>query len=117
MARAERLARVDERRGELEAEYAAELIRALRIAAAGKWGLFDHKGDGGARGAIAPVIAKLREIGEAIDSARSQLGLAPFELQQQFLAARGKPNAQAVGEPKQARAWLDRLRATGYDVD
>jgi hypothetical protein len=68
------------------------------------------------RAAIAPVIDRLGEIGEAVDKARSQLGLPPFELQQQFLASRGKPGPQAVGEPKQAQAWLDRLAAAGYDI-
>jgi hypothetical protein len=111
VAKADRLARLDARRLELEAEYAAELIEALRVAASGKWGLFDHQGDRWTRAAIAPVIDKLGEIGDTIDKARSQLGLQPFELQQQFLASRGKPSPQAVGEPKQAQAWLDRLAA------
>jgi hypothetical protein len=112
VAKADRLARLDGHRLELEAEYAAELIDALRVAASGKWGLFDHNGDRWTRAAIAPVIDKLSEIGDAIEKARSQLGLQPFELQQEFLASRGKPSSpQAVGEPKQAQAWLDRLAA------
>lgn len=109
MAKAERLARLDARRLELEAEYAAGLIDALRVTASGKWGLFDHNGDRRMRAAVAPVIDKLGEIGETIDKARAALGLQPFELQRQFLAARGKPGPQAVGEPKQAQAWLERL--------
>ncbi len=109
MARADRLERLDARRLELEAEYAAELTNALRVAASGKWGLFDHNGDRWMRAAIAPVIDSLAEIGGAIDKMREQLGLPPFALQQQFLASRGKPGPQAVGEPKQAQAWLDRL--------
>ena len=113
MAKADRLARLDARRVELEADYVVELTDALRVAASGKWGLFDHKADRWARAAIAPVIAKLGEIGDEIDAARAQLGLPPFELQQQFLASRGKPSPQAVGEPKQAQAWLDRLAAGG----
>jgi hypothetical protein len=116
LAKADRLARLDERRLELEAEYAAELIAALRITASGKWGLFDHTGDRWTRAAIAPVIGKLGEIGEAIDKARAQLGLQPFELQEQFHTSRGKPCPQAVGEPKQAQAWLDRLAAAGHSV-
>lgn len=115
MAKADRLARLDARRLELEAEYAAELTDALRVAASGKWGLFDHQGDRRTRAAIAPVIDNLAEIGEAIDKARAQLGLPEFALQRQFLASRGKPNSQAVGEPKQAQAWLDRL--AGVDGD
>jgi len=42
------------------------------------------------------------------------LGLEGFDLHQEFLAARGKPAADAVGEPKQAKAWLERL---GADAD
>lgn len=111
MAKADRLERLDAQRVELEAEYAAALIAALRVTASGKWGLFNHNGDRTMRAAIAPVIDNLSEIGEAIDKARAQLGLEPFELQQEFLASRGKPGAQAVGEPKQAQAWLNRLAA------
>ena len=117
MAKADRLARLDAHRLELEAEYAAELTGALRVAASGKWGLFDHNGDRWARSAIAPVIEKLGEIGQAIDKARTQLGLPPFELQQQFLASRGRPGPQAVGEPRQAQAWLDRLAIAGNLID
>jgi hypothetical protein len=116
MAKADRLARVDERRLELETEYVAALTEALRVSASGKWGLFDHQGDRWTRASIAPVIDNLAEIGDAIDKMRGQLGLPPFELQQEFIASRGKPSPQAVGEPKQAQAWLDRLAAAGDGV-
>ena len=109
MAKADRLERMEVRRLQLEAEYRAALLAALRNTASGKWGLFDHKGDRATRAAIAPTIARLAEVGEAIDDLREQLMMEPFELQQQFLAARGPVSAHAVGEPKQAQAWLDRL--------
>lgn len=109
MATADRLERLDIRRLELEAEYLAALIDALRVTASGKWGLFGHNDDRASRVAIAPVIANLAEIGDAVDKAREQLLMPPFELQQEFLASRGPVSSQAVGEPKQARAWLDRL--------
>lgn len=111
MAKAQRLARLDDRRIELEAEYEAALIAALRVTAGGKAGLFDHQADRRVRAATAPVIDHLAEIGDAIDAARAQLGLPAFELQQQFLRSRGPVGPQAVGEPKQAQAWLDRLGA------
>ncbi len=111
MAKADRLERLDDRRLELEAEYAEALIAALRRTASGKWGLFDHTGDRASRAAIAPTIDDLRDIGDAIDAARHRLGLPPFALQQEFLASRGRPGPEAVGEPKQAQAWLDRLAA------
>lgn len=116
MAKADRLEKMDIRRVELEVEYRAELIAALKVAAGGKWGLFDHKGDRTARTAVKPVIDSLAEIGEEIDELREQLGLEVFELQQRFLAARGPVGADAVGEPKQAKAWLDRLEREDSDT-
>lgn len=109
MAKADRLARLDLRRIELEAEYLAALVAALRTTAAGKWGLFDHNGDRASRAAVAPIIDDLSDTAAMIDDARSRLGIESFDLHQQFLAARGRPGAEAVGEPKQAKAWLDRL--------
>ncbi len=115
MAKADRLERLDIRRAELETEYTETLIAALRVTAAGKWGLFDHTADRSARAAVAPVLEELNELGETIDRMREQLGLPQYDLHPQFLAARGKPNSQAVGEPKQAQAWLDRLAADTGD--
>lgn len=111
MAKADRLARLDVRRLELEAEYREALIAALRRAAAGKLGLFGRDGNRAARATFAPAIADLAEIGAAVDEARDQLGLPPFALQQDFLASRGPVGPQAVGERKQAQVWLDRLAA------
>jgi hypothetical protein len=111
MAKADRLSRLDANRLVFEAEYTDALIAALRTTASGKWGLFDHASDKSIRASIAPVIENLGELGEAIDKARAQLEMSPFELQQEFLAARGPVGPQAVGEPKQARAWLDRIEA------
>ncbi len=113
MAKADRLARLDVRRSELEAEYLTVLVDALRVAASGKSGLFDHNGDRRTRAAIAPTIETINEIGDAIDKARAQLAMAPFDLHRQFLESRGPVGPQAVGEPKQAQAWLDRLAIAG----
>ena len=109
MAKADRLERLDTRRIELEAEYRAALIAALERTAAGKWGLFDHQRDRHARAAVRPTIDHLAELGAEIDDARERLGLPPFALQQEFLAARGPVGPSAVGEPKQAKAWLESL--------
>lgn len=114
MAKADRLERLDIRRAELEEEYRAALIAALRVTAGGRWGLFDHQQDRSARAKAAPVLAQLDELAQEIDAMRDTLGLEPFELHPTFLAARGKPAADAVGEPKQAKAWLERL---GADAD
>ncbi|WP_226017061.1 hypothetical protein [Novosphingobium sp. FKTRR1] len=113
MAKADRLDRLDIRRIELEAEYRAALIAALRVTAAGKWGLFNHTADRKTQAALAPVLDELAELGDAIDKARETLCLPEFELQREFLAARGPVSADAVGEPKQAQAWLARLEADG----
>lgn len=111
MAKADRLARLDVRRMELEEEYTEALIAALRHTASGKPGLFGHGGDRSTRAAAAPVVDSLTTTGEEIDHAREQLGMDRFDLNKQFLASRGPVGPQAVGETKQAKAWLDRLVA------
>ncbi|QOV94552.1 hypothetical protein [Novosphingobium sp. ES2-1] len=110
MARADRLERLDKRRSEMEADYRAALIQALEVTAAGKWGLFDHNADKMMRAATAPIIDNLTEIADEIAEAREALFMEPFTLHDEFMASRGKPPANAVGEPKQARAWLERLK-------
>lgn len=110
MAKADRLARLDERRIELEAEYLVTLKAALERTAGGVWGLFGHNDDRHMRAKAAPDLEALIELAEAIGDARERLSLEPFALHREFLAARGKPRSpSAVGEPKQARAWLERL--------
>jgi hypothetical protein len=42
---------------------------------------------------------------------RDRLLMEPFALHREFFAARGPVTASAVGEAKQAKAWLDRLRS------
>jgi hypothetical protein len=117
MAKADRLARLEARLFEMEHEYREVLVTALRVTAAGKWGLFDHQGDRTIRMATAPTIAQLEELAMSIDKAREQLTMPMFELHQQFLAARGPVRSDAVGEPKQAQAWLARLDSEGKNVD
>ncbi|MDE2596978.1 MAG: hypothetical protein KGL44_08880 [Sphingomonadales bacterium] len=109
MARADRLERADRLRDMLEGEYRAHLVVALQNTAAGHWGLFDHQQDRTIRAKIAPTIARLTELAEEIDEQRELLGLEPFALHEQFIAARGPVRSNAVGEPKQAKAWLERL--------
>ena len=109
MAKADRLERLDALRAHMETDYHDALIAALNVAASGKWGLFDHNPDRIARAAIAPVIENLTELAEAIADAREKLFMEPFTLHDEFMAARGPVSPQAVGEPKQARAWLARL--------
>jgi hypothetical protein len=111
MAKADRLERTDALRLDLEADYRAALVSALQVTAAGKWGLFDHNRDRARRAPSNPVIDGLIELAEAIDKAREQLGMTPFELHRDFLGARGPVASSAVGEPKQAQAWLDRIAA------
>lgn len=111
MAKADRLERLDVRREEVEAEYRDALIAALRVTAAGRWGLFDHQKDKAARARTAPVIATLEKLAGEIEGMRDTLGLEPFGLHQDFMAVRGPAAADAVGEPKQAKAWLERLGA------
>jgi hypothetical protein len=109
MAKADRLERLDLRRCELEAEYEAALIDALQKVAAGSWGLFGHNKDRSAAAKWAPVVTDLCDRGAEIDKMREQLGLASFALHEEFEASRGPVPANAPGEPKQAKAWLQRL--------
>jgi hypothetical protein len=109
MARADRLERADTLRIALEDEYREALIVALQNAAAGHWGLFDHRQDRETRAAIAPTITHLNELAEQIDGLRDKLALEPFALHGEFIAERGPVKSSAVGEPKQAKAWLERL--------
>lgn len=116
MAKADRLEQLDSRRLDLEAEYREQLVTALRATAAGKWGLFDHHGDRRTRAVIAPVVNSLTGMAGAIDKIRGQLALPAFELHRQFLQSRGSVTSHAVGEPKQAQAWLDRLSSETGDA-
>jgi len=93
----------------LEGEYRQHLIVALQNTAAGHWGLFDHQQDRAARAKAAPVIERLTELAEEIDEQRELLGLECFALHAAFMADRGPVKSNAVGEPKQARAWLAKL--------
>lgn len=111
MAKIDRMERLDAQRVDLEAEYRAKLVAALKEAAAGKWGLFGHNEHLFRKAALPTVVAELRDLGEEIDAMRDRLMLEPFALHAEFMASRGRVSAQAVGEPKQARAWLERLSA------
>jgi hypothetical protein len=109
MARADRLERADTLRLALEAEYREHLIVALQNTAAGQWGLFDHQQDRNARAATAPTITLLTDHADQIDELREKLAMEPFALHREFIADRGPVKSSAVGEPKQAKAWLERL--------
>ena len=109
MAKIDRLERIDQRRADLEQEYRATLSAALERTASGKPGLFNHRADRREREAFAPVVEELRYLGAAIDQLRDQLMIEPFALHRDFFDARGPVAPSAVGEPKQARKWLDRL--------
>lgn len=112
MAKADRLERLDNRRAELEEEYLQALVAALQQSAAGSWGLFSHNPkDRAAMAKWAGPVEELCDLGQAIGRMREDLGLEPFALHQEFEAARGPVASTAPGEPKQARAWLDRLGA------
>lgn len=109
MSRADRLERLDIRRLELEAEYENVLLEALRKVAGGSWGLFGHNQDRATRAKWDPIVTDLCDRGEEIDQMRDQLGLQPFALHEEFEASRGPVASNAPGEPKQAKAWLERL--------
>lgn len=111
MARGDRLARLDAQREELEVAYIAALIEALEKTAKGKLALFGHKvAKGRARPAEPEAVTALLEMGEEIDAMRDTLQIEAFALHAEFLASRGPVSPSAVGEPKQAQMWLERLK-------
>ena len=109
MSRADRLERLDDQRLEFEVQFKDLLVAALERAASGSWGLFQHNSDKISRKAWGPAVTELVELGEQIDDAHKVLGLEPFALFGEFRAARGPVASNAPGEPKQAKAWLERL--------
>ncbi len=111
MAKIDRLERLDQRRADLEQEYRETLVAALERTFGGKPGLFNHRADKRERAAVAPVIDELRQLGEAIDAIRAQLMVEPFALHRDFFDARGPVAPSAVGEPRQAKQWIERLAA------
>ena len=116
IARADRLERLERRRTDLEADYREALIAALLVTASGAWGLFDHRQDRHDRARAEADVTGLTELADEIAAIREQFSMEPFALHEEFLASRGPVRAQAVGEPKQARAWLDRLMGRAQSV-
>lgn len=102
--------RLSKRLAGLERDYNIVLEKALRDCAGGKWGLFGHNEHLHSHG-IPAELGELRELADAIDRLRARLGEDPFPLHRAFEAARGRVGANAPGEPKQARAWLERNSA------
>ena len=109
MAKADRLERLDAQRVRLETEYEEALVAALHKCAAGSWGLFEHTQNRLFRENWKLIVAELCDLGQEIDQMRDTLGLGPFTLHQEFEASRGPVPSNAPGEPKQAKAWLERL--------
>lgn len=109
MAKADRLERLDVRRIEAEAEYREALVSALERAAAGSWGLFAHAPDRASTAKWAATVEQLCDLGQEIDEMRGDLGMEPFPLHEEFEESRGPVSSSAPGEPKQAKAWLERL--------
>jgi hypothetical protein len=103
-----KMERLSQRLHDLELEYRAVLTKALSACAGGRWGLFGHNEHLHSLGAPAE-LGELRALAETIDRVRVRLGEAPFALHAEFEAARGRADANAPGEPKQAQAWLQRL--------
>lgn len=114
MARADRLERLERQRIDAEADYQALLLAALNRCAGGVWGLFEHNWkDRAQRANFAEDVEALTGLAAGINAMRKALFIEPFTLHDEFLAARGPVSSSAVGEPKQAKAWLERLKAQG----
>ena len=105
MAKTERFA---QQLHEMEREYQKVLRRALTNCASGRWGLFGHNEHLRASGAP-PELGELRELAEGINRIRARFGEVSYPLHEELEAARGRAGPNAPGEPRQARAWLERL--------
>lgn len=107
MSKAER---ISQRIDGLEAEYRSQLVAALSECAGGRWGLFgqnEHLGNWW----HTEKLDALRDLADAINALRGRIGVAPYQLHDEFEAARGRGDANQVGEPKLAQCWLSRLEA------
>jgi hypothetical protein len=100
--------RLSQQVDELERQYRTLLSRALTDCAGGRWGLFGHNEHLHSYG-VPSELAELRELAHAINRLRARIGEGLFPLHEEFEAARGRADANALGEPKQAQAWLQRL--------
>lgn len=105
MAKAERLA---QQLDELKRENRSCLGKALTDCAAGRWGLFGHNDYTGSM-TPPPELDELRALARAIDRLRERIADGPFQLHQEFEAARGRAGENDTGEPKQAELWLRQL--------
>tara|TARA_B100001057_G_C22498783_1_gene813193 strand:+ start:373 stop:699 length:327 start_codon:yes stop_codon:yes gene_type:complete len=107
MSKAERISQRIER---LEAEYRIQLIAALSECAGGRWGLFgqnEHLGNWW----HTEKLDELRNLADSINVLRDRLGESPYQLHEEFEAARGMDDSNQVGEPKLAQEWLSMLEA------
>src|SRR5579859_4871928 len=100
-----KVAEIANRLAELEAEYRANLVRALRKCAGGQWGLFGHNEHLTLKAPLPDVVRGLIDLARDIDALRRRAGLEPFALHERFLVSRGRQSANAPGEPKQAQEW------------
>jgi hypothetical protein len=101
-----RTARAEAEIASLESEFRTKLIAALRDCANGRWGLFgqnEHLLDEGV-----PDRKELLEIGASIEELRRKAEiLEPFELYVTFKSKCGRQGANAPGEPRLAKKWLE----------
>lgn len=98
-----------------EAAYEERLLSALRVCAAGSWGLF------GANDAVEATQSgkyatphsawtDLSERAEEINDLRASLGLEPFALHGRLLEYRRQAiDPNALGEPRLAQRFIDEL--------
>lgn len=94
-----------------EAGYREQLIAALQRTAAGHWGLLGSNQITEAPDRAAAV--ELLALGEHIKDIRARLGITDaFELHEDFIAWRRRSREpHALGEPKLAEHFLEKLRA------
>lgn len=103
-----RVERLERKLRLLEADYRKVLVKALTECAEGRWGLFGQNEHLDV-GHLPKALEELRALARVIDEIRLQIGDVPFPLHLEFESARGRGDENAIGEPRLARAWLERL--------
>ena len=92
----------------LESEFRVKLVAALRDCANGRWGLFGQNEH--VLGERSSDSEELLEIGASIEELRRKAGIPErFELYISFKSKRGRQGANAPGESRLAKKWLEEL--------
>lgn len=116
MSRETRRVKLEEDLERLQSTFKTQLLEALRVCAAGQWGLFGQNDEtlktafGSNHRYISQDAQDLLSLGDKIADLRAQLGYTDsYALYERFLAVRNDRESNALGESKRAQRFLDEL--------